>query len=39
MKEEIKFKESELEALYKKMLISGTFDKLKKIDEKRNGLK
>ena len=39
MKEEVKFKEPELEKLYQKMLTSGTFDKLKKIDKKRNGSK
>lgn len=37
MREEVKFKEPELEKLYQKMLHKGIFDKLKKIDKKRNG--
>lgn len=37
MREEVKFKEPELEKLYQKMTRSGTFEKLKKIDRKRNG--
>lgn len=37
MREEIKFKEPELEKLYQRMLRRGIFEKLKKIDSKRNG--
>jgi hypothetical protein len=37
MREEVKFKEPELERLYQKLLRRGTFDKLKKIDKERNG--
>ncbi len=37
MRNGIKFKEPELEKLYQRMLRRGTFEKLKKIDSKRNG--
>ena len=37
MREEVNFREPELEKLYQKMLRRGIFDKLKKIDRQRNG--